>query len=131
MSEVNPNTNHSQINKTFRRYLVGFAVSIVLTLLAFGLVLIHVQSHHQIFSHLFLYISIGILAILQVIAQLFLFLHLGDETSPRWRLWIFLFALMVILIIVAGSLWIMQNLNYRMMPSNQQIINYMNNQSGL
>jgi cytochrome o ubiquinol oxidase subunit IV len=57
------------------------------------------------------------------------FLHLGRETRPRWKLAVFLFMLGVILILVFGSLWIMTNLNYRMMP--KQMVQYMNSQAGL
>jgi cytochrome o ubiquinol oxidase operon protein cyoD len=56
------------------------------------------------------------LAIIQLFVQLFFFLHLGEESKPRWNLMVLLFAAMVVIIVVFGSLWIMNNLNYNMMP---------------
>jgi hypothetical protein len=39
--------------------------------------------------------------------------------------------MMVLLIIVIGSLWIMSNLNYRMMGSPSQVNQYIQSQDGL
>ena len=60
--------------------------------------------------------------------RLYFFLHLGKETKPRWKLYVFGFMVSVVLIIVFGSIWIMNNLNYRMTPA--QINQYMNSQGG-
>jgi len=56
------------------------------------------------------------LAALQVLVQLFCFLHLGVEAKPRWNFMMFLFMAFTIAILVAGSLWIMANLDYNTMP---------------
>jgi cytochrome o ubiquinol oxidase operon protein cyoD len=59
------------------------------------------------------------LAVGQLLVQLGLFLHMGSEPKPRWNLMATLFSLMVVIIVVGGSLWIMNNLNYNMMsPSD-------------
>jgi cytochrome o ubiquinol oxidase subunit IV len=52
------------------------------------------------------------LAILQLVVQLMLFLHLGDEPKPRWNLLAFLFAVLVVAIVVGGTLWIMYELSH-------------------
>jgi cytochrome o ubiquinol oxidase operon protein cyoD len=44
------------------------------------------------------------------------FLHLDDTSDvPRWRLVSYVFTWLMLLIIVLGSLWVMNNLNYNMM----------------
>lgn len=53
--------------------------------------------------------------IVQAILQLIFFLHLGMESKPHWNSITFLFAVLVILIVIGGSMWIMQNLNYNVM----------------
>jgi cytochrome o ubiquinol oxidase operon protein cyoD len=68
----------------------------------------------NIISGISAFITLGSLAFVQVIIQLIFFLHLGEEESPRWNLISFLFMVGVVFIIVAGSLWIMFNLDYRM-----------------
>jgi len=52
------------------------------------------------------------LGTLMAVVQVILFMHVGIEQKPRWGLMIFLFMLLIIFIIVAGSLWIMANINY-------------------
>lgn len=109
-------------------YLVGFASSIVLTLAAYFLTQHHVNSGHVSPSDNWMVVLLLILAIVQLLVQLMFFLHLGRETRPRWRAMALLFALGVVLIVVVGSLWIMNNLDYRMTPQQQS--NYLKDQDG-
>ena len=71
------------------------------------------------------------LAIVQCVIQLQRFLHLGTEFRPRWKLWIFVLMLTIAVIVVGGSLWIMDNLNYRMLHSPNQMNEYVESQDGL
>jgi cytochrome o ubiquinol oxidase operon protein cyoD len=70
------------------------------------------------------------LAIAQVLVQLFFFLHLGKETRPRWKLAVLLTMLIVLGILVFGSLWIMQNLNYHMSPDQMNSYMIQQNSAG-
>jgi cytochrome o ubiquinol oxidase operon protein cyoD len=99
-------------NWTVKAYITGFILSLSLTLTAWLLVHRHVSSHHLFLSDKVLIITILCLAIAQLIAQLVFFLHLGRESKPRWNLTVLSFALIVVLILVLGSLWIMYNLDY-------------------
>lgn len=96
-----------------RTYTTGFVLSLVLTGLAFYLV------GHGGFNRTFVLGSIIILALVQLFVQLFFFLHLNSEQGPRWKLLTFSFMVGVLLIVVVGSLWIMNNLNYNMMSPEQ------------
>lgn len=96
-------------------YSIGFVLSIALTLVAFMFVQQHVTSNHASFSHEMLTAIVMVFAVVQFVVQLTFFLHLGQEERPRWNFIVFLFMLLVLLIVVIGSLWIMQNLNYHMM----------------
>ena len=60
------------------------------------------------------------LAFVQAIAQLLFFLHVGQEAHPRWETLIFCFMVLVLLIIAIGSLWIMHDLNDRVMSDMDQ-----------
>ena len=103
-------------------YISGFILSILLTIGAYVAVTQHT------FTGVVLIAMIVGLAIAQVLIQLFFFLHLGRETRPRWKLAVLLFMLVVLGILVFGSLWIMQNLNYNMMSPEQMNV-YMINQN--
>jgi len=115
-------SRHDTDRGTPRMYVSGFVASIVLTLTAYLLVVHHALSRRILIA------AVVALALTQFLVQVVFFLHLGRETKPRWKLAVFLFMTMVVLILVFGSLWIMTNLNYRMTP--EQINTYMNNQSG-
>ena len=92
-----------------KHYALGFLASIVLTLLAYFIAVKYLNWA----SHL----TVAILGLFQAWLQLSLFLHLGSQPKPRWNLTVFLFTIMVTLILVIGSLWIMENLNYNLMTT--------------
>jgi len=101
---------------SLKTYIAGFGLSLLLTLAAYLPVARHVHSHHLIYSDNFLVGLILSLAVVQLVVQLLLFLHLGRESKPRWNLLVFLFMLLVLIILVGGSLWIMYNLNHHLAP---------------
>lgn len=100
-------------------YIKGFVLSLALTLLAYLLVHTHLAHHHQFPPDAFMGIALPVLAVIQLIVQLVFFLHVHKESKPRWNLVVMLFAALVVLIIVIGSLWIMYHLNYNMTPQQQ------------
>lgn len=95
---------------TFKAYLIGFFASLFLTAVSFSLVITGALSGHTL-----IYTLLG-LAIVQAIVQLLFFLHVGQEAKPRWETFIFCFTVLILLIIIIGTLWIMNDLNERMMP---------------
>jgi cytochrome o ubiquinol oxidase operon protein cyoD len=105
-------------------------LSLMLTLTAYMLVFRHVNTFHSLISHKTLMIMLVGLALTQLLVQLVFFLHLDRESKPRWNMTVLLFAVTVVVIIVFGSLWIMNNLNYHH-PSNEQINKYIRSQGDL
>lgn len=101
-------TETQQSQGSYKSYLIGFVLSIVFTLTAYFLTTGHVLEAWT------LALTISALAVAQVFVQLFFFLHLAEEQSPRWNLIAFIFMAIVVVIIVGGSLWIMYNLDYHM-----------------
>lgn len=116
---------HDSERTTLRTYVTGFVSSVVLTVAAYVMVV------DNAFSKWTLAIVVALLALIQFMVQLVFFLHLGQDTKPRFKVGVFLFMLLVLLIIVVGSLWIMHSLNYRMDMSPTHIQDYMNSQIGL
>lgn len=116
--EHNQHTNDLQnqtSHGTLVSYVSGFVLSIMLTLAAYFLVVQHVSSAHETFSHTFLIGAVVALAFVQLGVQLVFFLHMGRDAKPHWNLIVFLYAFLLVVIIVAGSLWVMYHLNYNMM----------------
>lgn len=95
---------------SLKAYLIGFITSLILTSLSFWCVI------EQILPPETLTLTISALALTQAIIQLLFFLHLGQESRPHWGLLIFTSMLITLIIITAGSLWIMYDLNARTMP---------------
>ncbi len=119
----------TQSHGSIASYCTGFALSIMLTVVAYLFVNAHVNSGHEAFSHHFLIGLVMALASIQLIVQLVFFLHLDSESKPHWNLQALIFAAGVIGIIVIGSIWIMSNLNYRMTPSEMN--KYLKSQDSL
>lgn len=92
-----------------RAYVIGFTTSLILTSISFSLVIFEILPVRS------LMITISILALIQGTMQLRYFLHLGEEPKPRWETFTFFFMFLVLLIIAIGSLWIMFDLDERMM----------------
>jgi cytochrome o ubiquinol oxidase operon protein cyoD len=119
-------------NTTTKRivaYSAGLISSIILTITAYLLVVS--DSLRERWSPALVAIALSILAVIQLIVQLLFFLHLNEESKPRWKLMSFIFAFIILGIIVFGSLWIMFDMNSRMMMSPTDMIKYMNRQSGI
>ena len=110
---------HNPERATYKAYLTGFLLSLLCTMVAYLLTVNHALSKNWALA-----IVIAVLALIQAITQLTLFLHLSSEAKPKLKLLVFAFMITVVLILVAGSIWIMHNLNYRMMTPTQ-INNYM------
>lgn len=93
---------------TVVKYFTGYVLSLLLTVTAYGLVVYGSTSPWII-------LALVVMAVVQMAIQLLFFLHLGDEVRPRYKLMSFSFMAGVLIIIVLGSIWIMQNLDYNMM----------------
>jgi cytochrome o ubiquinol oxidase operon protein cyoD len=104
----------------FKSYLIGFALSVFFSVLAFMVVMQNLVSGDNQAKVLI------ILAIVQAVIQLIFFLHLKPWTSKdagaeekedsHFNLAILASTTAIILILVIGSVWIMNNLNYNMTP---------------
>lgn len=92
-----------------RSYLIGLALALVLTAIPFGLVAAKALPASMTYA------IIAGAALLQVFVHLRFFLHLGLKRTAQETLVLIGFAAVLILIMVGGSLWIMFDLNQRMM----------------
>lgn len=102
-------------NVSYKPTIVGFIFSLILTLAAYLVIIKHC------FIGWGLILVLLVLAIVQGLIQLIFFLHLGVDSRPRWNLMIFALMVFIMIIILAGSMWIMRNLDYNMMPKRDYI----------
>ena len=94
-------------------YITGYVLSLVLTVVPVFLLWKHEAAGHVYPSHEVLFGVFIAAALIQLGVQLYFFLHLGEERSPRYNLMALVFALIVVAILVGGTLWIMQELKTR------------------
>lgn len=108
MNQAHEHFDSGAVKGDFKSYLIGFLLSLELTLAAYWLVVDHGLNNRVLMA------AILCLAIIQLMVQLIFFLHLDKESKPHWNLMVFGFMAIVLIIIVFGSLWIMSSLNYHM-----------------
>lgn len=94
-----------------RGYVIGFLLSAVLTAVPFWLVMTGALASVQATA-----IIVVALAFVQIVVHTFFFLHLNPRAEGGWTLLAFIFTVIIIAIVIAGSLWIMFHLNSNMMP---------------
>lgn len=120
----NPRDAHSRQHYTAAPYVVGFVLSIMLTLGAYWLAAENILAGWQLAG------AITGLALVQLVVQLIFFLHVGRRKQaaaddPRWDRLVLYFSATVVIIVVAGSLWIMNNVQGygggRHQPSPQEV----------
>jgi cytochrome o ubiquinol oxidase operon protein cyoD len=114
---------HDEQHLSYGKYVVGFVLSVALTVGAY-LIATHCGADRNALA-----VVLAVLAIVQFFVQMVLFLHVGEERGPRWKLGAAIMMLIVVLILVFASIWIMNNLNYRMTPQQQQ--QYLQSQDNL
>ncbi|MFV0339348.1 MAG: cytochrome o ubiquinol/quinol oxidase subunit IV [Parachlamydiaceae bacterium] len=105
MSDLSLKEIQKEWHGSKRSYVIGFISSLVLTLAAFALVYLGKATIGVLIS----------LGFVQAALQLRYFLHLGEEGHPKWETGFFVLMLVILLIVAIGTLWIMNDLNQRMM----------------
>lgn len=122
--------NHSQAKNnrpagsraTYLSYTSGFVLSVIWTLLAYFIITSDLLSGGWALA------AVAGLAVVQLVTQLVFFIHLGRGADSRWNVASFFFMLIVLIVILGGSLWIMQNLSNNLM-SPEEMNTYMRGQT--
>jgi cytochrome o ubiquinol oxidase operon protein cyoD len=83
------------------KYILGYVASLVLTLAGLAMVVSH-TVHGGV-----LLLGILLLAVLQVVVQLFWFMHVTEGDGPAWHSVAIMMGFFFTIIIVASSIWIM------------------------
>jgi cytochrome o ubiquinol oxidase subunit IV len=98
---------------TRRTYLIGFALSVILTAIPFWLVMADVIADRTMAT----LIIMG-LGVVQILVHMIYFLHMNTRSEGGWTMMAAIFTIIVIVIALSGSLWVMFHLNTNMMPGH-------------
>ena len=94
-----------------KEYGIGFALSVVLTVIPFWLVMTGGQGDKTLTG-----LVIAAFAVAQIIVHMIYFLHMNTKSQGGWNFLALVFTLIVVGIVLSGSLWVMYHLNHNMMP---------------
>lgn len=104
------NNDHSTSgHSTYKGYAIGFILSVILTAIPFAIVM------HPMFSAAATIAIIMAFAAVQVVVHLHYFLHMDLSPESRDTVVSFVFTAIIIVLVIGGSIWIMENLNHNTM----------------
>lgn len=99
------------LHVSLRGYATGFLLSVLLTAIPFWLVMAKVLPN----SNTTALVVLGF-AVVQIVVHMVYFLHLDAKSEGGWNMLALIFTVILVVIMLAGSLWVMHHLNSNMMP---------------
>ena len=100
-------------HSTFKGYMTGFVLAVILTAIPFWLVMGKVL----VSTHTTSLVILGFAAV-QIVVHMIYFLHMNAKSDEGWTLVALVFTLILVVITLAGSLWVMHHMNVNMMPGH-------------
>ncbi|MEP2922411.1 cytochrome o ubiquinol oxidase subunit IV [Sulfitobacter sp.] len=101
---------------SYKSYITGFVLSVLLTAVPFWLVMAEPDIHVG-----WAIAIIAILGAIQVVVHMVYFLHVSVKAESGWQAMSLGMTVILLVIILAGSIWVMFHLNTNMMPAHDQI----------
>ena len=95
---------------SFKSYMIGFVLSVILTAIPFALVMTGVLPKQATAL-----LVMGF-AVVQIVVHMVYFLHMNSKSEGGWTMLALIFTVIVVVIALSGSLWVMYHLNNNMMP---------------
>jgi cytochrome o ubiquinol oxidase operon protein cyoD len=111
---------HDAGHGSFKSYMTGFALSVILTAIPFWLVMAGVLD-----SKLLTAVIVMGIGVVQIVVHMVYFLHMNPRSEGGWTMMALIFTLIIVGIALAGSLWVMHHLNQNMMPMTHEMMKNM------
>ena len=96
-----------------RSYVIGLALAILLTVASFWVL------HTKLIWAPGIGMALAVLAVAQMGVHLVFFLHITTGPDNTNNVLALAFGVLIVTLVVAGSLWIMANLNHHYMPMDE------------
>lgn len=100
-------------------YIAGFVLAVILTLLSFVPVMRGMLDDWTVSGKIIYLLG---LCIIQIIVQIVYFLHLNHGPDAKWNIVTMCFASLCVIVIIGGTWWAIQHLNYNMMGGSGRVI---------
>lgn len=101
-------------HSTLSGYMTGFILSIILTAIPFWLVMAKVIADRNTAV-----LVLGAFAVVQIVVHMVYFLHMNGKLQGGWTMLSTVFTVVFLAIGVAGTLWVMYQMNLHMMPTHE------------
>ena len=98
-------------HSTFKGYMTGFVLAVILTAIPFWIVMGKVFDKPGTTA-----LVILAFAVVQIVVHMVYFLHMDANSEGGWNMLALIFTLVLVVITLAGSLWVMYHMNTNMMP---------------
>ena len=102
-------------HSTFKGYMTGFILSVVLTAIPFWLVMDGVFDNPRTTT-----LVILAFAAVQIVVHMVYFLHMNAKSEGGWTMLALIFTMVLLVITLSGSLWVMLHLKTNMMPATAE-----------
>jgi cytochrome o ubiquinol oxidase operon protein cyoD len=102
--------------------MIGFILSVILTAIPFALVMTGTLDTTTTA------VIVLAMAAIQVVVHMVFFLHMTTTAEGGWSFLALLFTVIVIVITLAGSIWVMYHMNANMMPAPAAVTETMSQQ---
>jgi cytochrome o ubiquinol oxidase operon protein cyoD len=92
-------------------YLKGFFLSVILTAIPFWAVMTGAFKDPSTAV-----LVVMLFAVIQIVVHMIYFLHMTTKSEGGWTMMALIFTIILVVITLAGSIWVMFHLNTNMMP---------------
>jgi cytochrome o ubiquinol oxidase operon protein cyoD len=103
--------DHMPDHGSLKSYTIGFVLAVILTAIPFWLVMNKVITDSATAG----LVLLGLAAV-QVVVHMVYFLYMNGKSEGGWTILALIFTLVLVVILLAGSLWVMFHMNHNMMP---------------
>lgn len=114
MSTPNNLSKEEGYKHDLQGYVTGLVLALILTVIPFSAVIFGMSTGMALWL-------IAILGLIQICVHVRYFLHVDLSPERREDLHLLLFSGLLLFIMAAGTIWVVLNMNYRMMPGMDMI----------
>jgi cytochrome o ubiquinol oxidase subunit IV len=105
-----PGVEHEESTANFLSYTTGLGLAVLLTIVSF------VVAQTNLLWPPGVPVGLIVLAFAQIGVHLVFFLHIGSGPDQTNNVLALAFGVLIVFLVIAGSVWIIANLNWNMMP---------------
>ena len=96
---------------TLKSYITGFVLAVILTPIPFWRVMDHCIVNSE--TNALVIMAFGFV---QIVVHMHYFLHMNTKSEGGWTFLALVFTVVMVVITLAGSIWVMYHMNGNMMP---------------